>query len=88
MQSRITLTNPRVVCTGGSSDTRRQRLRHDRQAGPPSCADRTVQKSDVRRGPGLQADVLVPDERVQECQKADEIRRPKGIVLSLDDHNR
>lgn len=71
----------RMLSAGGPADTRRQRVRHDRQTGPPGRADRTVQESDVRGRPGVQANVFVPHERLPERQKTNAIRRPEGTLL-------
>lgn len=69
------------VATGGPSYTRRQRVRHDRQAGSPGRADRTVPEPDVGRGPRLQTHVPVPDERFPERSQTDAVRRSKSNTL-------
>lgn len=66
------------VPTGGPSHTRRQRVRHDRQAGSSGRADRAVSEPDVGRGPRLQTHVPVPNERFPERSQTDAVWRSKS----------
>lgn len=75
------------VTAGGPSHTRRQRVRHDRQAGSPGRADRIVPESDVGRGSRLQAHVPVPDERFPERSQTDAVRRSKSNTPRENNEN-
>lgn len=69
------------MSTGRPAHPRRQRLRHNRQAGPPGDTVRTGEAGERRRiGQPRGGNEALPlqDERIEEREETDAIRRPEG----------